>query len=251
MVSKSVELLRGVQAFHQRQRATHRRVYRLNDSGFLFTAGQAATTAGTAFAGMSAASSGLPFWMFVGMVLGGFFGGKYLFPVPDNSVASPRGPREVRRLSAGELDALAPDDIRAYEDNLMLLLHLQDANGLGTREALQRQREAVTSAAHVSGTSTSTLAGLPLTEAQSFSATAARHDVLKQRWVAYELDPQLQVDYPAMTDVAYPETAAMIKAMRRSNESRGMSNALEYRAAVEEFALAITAAERAAGVPGK
>jgi hypothetical protein len=223
----------------------------LNGSGFVVTAGQAATTAGAAFTGMSSASAGLPFCMFVGMVLGGFFGGKYLFPVPDSSVASPKGPRDVKVLSADELDALGPQEIRAYENNMSLAFNLQDTNGLGTREALQRQHEALTTASTVSGTDSSRLAGLPQTDLRSFSGTAARHDLFKRRWLAYELDAQLQVDYPAMTDVACPETAAMIKAMKVADESRGRPDPQAYAAAVEAFAAAISAAERAAGVPGK
>jgi len=42
------------------------------------------------------------------------------------------------------------------------------------------------------------------------TAAQAEHDALLSRWSRYELDPACSVDYPAMTDVRLPETAARL-----------------------------------------
>ena len=44
------------------------------------------------------------------------------------------------------------------------------------------------------------------------TAAQAEHSVLLERWRRYELDPAFCIDYPAMTDVRLPQTAAVIKA---------------------------------------
>ena len=81
-----------------------------------------------------------------------------------------------------------------------------------------------------------------------YTAAQAEHDTLLARWSRYELDPACCIDYPAMTDVRSPETSALIKAMREAEQLRGEPHQ-EYAPAVERFALALTAAERAAGIP--
>jgi hypothetical protein len=47
-------------------------------------------------------------------------------------------------------------------------------------------------------------------------ALLRRHEHLLQAWAVYELDPARAIDFPAMADVANPETAALIRAMRRA-----------------------------------
>jgi hypothetical protein len=88
-----------------------------------------------------------------------------------------------------------------------------------------------------------------LVDAQVFSTAAAQHDRLKSRWLAYEVDPQLQFDFPAMSDTAFPATAAMIRAMRKAEQVRSESNTANYQSAVAAFGETLTEAEAAAGVP--
>ena len=81
-----------------------------------------------------------------------------------------------------------------------------------------------------------------------YTAAQAEHDTLLARWSRYELDPACCIDYPAMTDVRLPETSALIKAMREAEQLRAERHQ-EYAPAVERFGRALTAAERAAGIP--
>jgi hypothetical protein len=83
-----------------------------------------------------------------------------------------------------------------------------------------------------------------------YTAAQAEHDTLLARWRHYELDPASCIDYPAMTDVRLPETSALIKAMREAEQLRAERHR-GYAPAVERFALALTAAEKAAGIPAR
>ncbi len=80
------------------------------------------------------------------------------------------------------------------------------------------------------------------------TAAQAEHDALLSRWSRYELDPACSIDYPAMTDVRLPETAALIRAMREAEQLRAAPHQ-GYAPAVARFGLALAAAERAAGIP--
>jgi hypothetical protein len=82
----------------------------------------------------------------------------------------------------------------------------------------------------------------------AYAAAQAEHDILLARWSQYELDPACCIDYPAMTDVRQPETSALIKAMREAGRLRAERHQ-EYAPAVERFGHALTAAEKAAGIP--
>jgi hypothetical protein len=62
------------------------------------------------------------------------------------------------------------------------------------------------------------------------------------------LDPAYAIDFPAMSDVRVPETAALTRAMREAEHCK-VTAGTDYRAAVERLAQALAAAERAAGVP--
>lgn len=81
------------------------------------------------------------------------------------------------------------------------------------------------------------------------TAAQAEHSVLLERWRRYELDPAYCIDYPAMTDVRLPQTAAVIKAMREAEQLRAAGHQ-GYPPAVERFGRALAAAEQAAGIPG-
>jgi hypothetical protein len=80
-----------------------------------------------------------------------------------------------------------------------------------------------------------------------YEAAQAEHTSLVARWSRYELDPAYCIDYPAMTDVRQPETAAVIKAMREAEQLRTVPQG--YATAVVRLRLALTEAEKAAGIP--
>jgi hypothetical protein len=80
------------------------------------------------------------------------------------------------------------------------------------------------------------------------TAAQAEHGVLLERWRRYELDPAYCIDYPGMTDVRLPETAAVIKAMREAEQLRAAGQQ-GYPPAVERLGRALAEAERAAGIP--
>ncbi|WP_299168021.1 hypothetical protein [uncultured Arthrobacter sp.] len=88
-------------------------------------------------------------------------------------------------------------------------------------------------------------------EAQS--ALRARHESVLQRWVSYELDPAVAIDYPDMTDLRQPETAQLVRAMRKAAALREQADADDdgaapgYESAVADLENAFQAAERAAG----
>lgn len=88
---------------------------------------------------------------------------------------------------------------------------------------------------------------------QARSALRARHESVLQRWVSYELDPAVAIDYPNMTDVKQPETAQLVRAMRNAAALREQADtdddgaAPGYEVAVAELETAFEAAERAAG----
>ncbi|MCU1568498.1 MAG: hypothetical protein JWQ56_3435 [Pseudarthrobacter sp.] len=83
-----------------------------------------------------------------------------------------------------------------------------------------------------------------------YTAAQVEHSMLLERWRRYELDPAYCIDYPAMTDVRLPRTAAVIKAMREAEQLRTARHQ-EYPPAVERFGRALAAAEQAAGVTVK
>lgn len=80
------------------------------------------------------------------------------------------------------------------------------------------------------------------------TAAQAEHTSLVARWSRYELDPAYCIDYPAMTDVRQPETAAVIRAMREAEHLRSVPQQ-GYATAVARLRLALAEAEKAAGMP--
>ena len=88
---------------------------------------------------------------------------------------------------------------------------------------------------------------------QARSALRARHESVLQRWVSYELDPAVAIDYPDMTDLKQPETARLVRAMRKAAVLREQADtdddgaAPGYSAAVADLEAAFEAAEHAAG----
>lgn len=80
------------------------------------------------------------------------------------------------------------------------------------------------------------------------AAARVEHETLLAKWRRYELDPACSIDYPAMTDVRRPETSALIRAMREAEQLRAARHQ-GYASAVARLGLALSAAERAAGIP--
>lgn len=78
------------------------------------------------------------------------------------------------------------------------------------------------------------------------AALRSRHDDVVDRWLAYETDPALQIDYPQMTDVRHPAAAAVVRAMRRANDARDGTDEARYTDAVIRLEQAFAEAERRA-----
>lgn len=83
-------------------------------------------------------------------------------------------------------------------------------------------------------------------ELPALQAAANVHNAVLQRWQRYELDPALAIDFPAMSDVRRPETAAFVKAMREAEALRA-SRQPGYASAVAHLERALARAEAAAG----
>jgi hypothetical protein len=245
-VSSAGEWAARLKAFHEKQLDRPRRVYRVGRTKMVVTGGHAASTVGAAVAAVSVDAPDLVFWMAVAT---GFFGGKYLYPVPRSSVASRFGPKQLTRKSPGELDTMTPEEIQAYQFNMQLAHKGVSPSAFGTEQAIGRQYEAVRRVALANGLDAGLLAHLSLADVEDYGRTIARHNLLKRRWSRYEMDPQLQFDYPEMSNPAFPETASMIRAMRAAQQARTSGDAAGYRLAVDRFSQALEAAERAAGVP--
>ncbi len=245
-MSNAGEWTATLKAFHEKQLDRPRRVYRLGRTKIIFSGGHAACTVGAAVAASWLDSPTWAFWIAVAI---GFFAGKYFYPVPRSSVASRYGSREVARKSPGDLDYMTVAEIRAYQYNVQFTQKSVTPLALGTEEALGRQSEAVRTVSLAAGADAGLLAHLSLSDVKEYGRTADRHDLLKRRWLTYEVDPQLQFDYPAMSDTAVPTTATMIRALRAADHERTTGNPADYKLAVDRFSQALEAAEAAAGVP--
>lgn len=244
-MNKAAGWLDRLKAFHEKQLDLPRRVYRLGRTKMVFTGGHAACTVAAAVAAVSVDSPDLIFWI---AVVTGYAGGKYLYPIPRNSVASRYGPKGSSPKSPIDLDHMTPTEVRAYQFNFQLTHKGVSPSALGTDEAFGRQIEAVRQVSLSTGLNTELLANLSLADVTEYGTTAARHDLLKRRWLTYELDPQRQFEFPMMSDASFPPTAAMIRAMRSAEQERAAGVPANYKLAVDRFSQNLEAAERAAGV---
>lgn len=245
-MSNAGEWAARLKAFHEKQLDRPRRVYRLGRTKIILSRGHIACTVCAAVGAVSVDS---PDWLFWVASAAGFVGGKYFFPVPRSSVASRYGAREVARKSPGDLDSMTPAEILAYQYNVQFVQKSVTPLELGTEDALARQSEAVRTVSVTAGADAGLLAHLSQADVNEYGRTADRHDLLKRRWLTYEVDPELQFDYPAMSDTSLPTTAAMIRAMRAADREKTTGNAADYKLAVDGFSQALAAAESAAGVP--
>ena len=80
-----------------------------------------------------------------------------------------------------------------------------------------------------------------------FAEAAARHDALLARWQRYELDPAKGIDFPGMSDVNVPQTAALVRALQEAQRCR-LTAGTDYARAVDQLDGAMAEAEAAAGV---
>ncbi|MEW1821041.1 hypothetical protein AB0323_09655 [Arthrobacter sp. NPDC080031] len=80
-----------------------------------------------------------------------------------------------------------------------------------------------------------------------FTEAADRHDAILARWQRYELDPAKGIDFPAMSDVNVPQTAALVRALQEAQRCRLTAGA-DYARAVRQLEVAMAQAEAAAGV---
>lgn len=80
-----------------------------------------------------------------------------------------------------------------------------------------------------------------------FTEAAGRHDALLARWQRYELDPAKGIDFPGMSDVSVPQTAALVRALQEAQRCR-LTGGTDYARAVEKLDVAMVEAEAAAGV---
>lgn len=80
-----------------------------------------------------------------------------------------------------------------------------------------------------------------------FAEAAARHDALLARWQRYELDPAKGIDFPGMSDVNIPQTAALVRALQEAQRCR-LTAGTDYPRAVAQLDAAMAEAEAAAGV---
>ena len=85
-------------------------------------------------------------------------------------------------------------------------------------------------------------------EAPLSRAAAVEHEAIVGRWAQYELDPALAISYPDLADVARPETAAIVKALRDAETLKDLADP-GYPHAVARLGQALDCAETAAGVP--
>lgn len=245
-MSKSGEWVKRLKTYREKRLDLPRRVYRLGRTRIVFTGGHAACTLGAAVAAASVDSPNLVFWIAVAI---GFVIGRYFYPIPRSSVASRYGRREFSRKSSGDLDHMTPIQIRAYQFNFQLTHKGASPSALGTEEALGRQLEAVRRVSVSADAKSELLANLSFADVTEYGTTAARHDLLKRRWLSYEVDPHREFDFPRMSDASFPPTATMIRAMRGAEQERAAGMPANYKLAVDHFSQTLEAAERAAGVP--
>lgn len=96
------------------------------------------------------------------------------------------------------------------------------------------------------------VAGLQRRTTEAFAKVAAQHDSLISRWCRYELDPALTMDFPAMSDVRIPETAALIRSVTAAARLRAVTPDTDdavaaYQQAVDKLGRALATAEMACG----
>ena len=106
LVNRARDWIARARSFHNQQLTRHRRVGRFGKTRLTFTTGQAITNWSAFFVAGSAGSAGLPDWAVLGVLLGCFLRGKYVFPVPDSSIASRSGPADLVSYRAWEFRSM-------------------------------------------------------------------------------------------------------------------------------------------------
>jgi hypothetical protein len=89
---------------------------------------------------------------------------------------------------------------------------------------------------------------------RALPALVFAHRELLVHWSRYELEPERQIDFPAMSDVRAPATADLIRALGEADrlgatDGAGTPGGAEYARAVLRLQNCLARAESAAGVP--
>lgn len=233
-------LLTNAKNYYQERRKTYRPVFQLGSSNLHATVGQvASTTAGFFTAFM--VSAPVP-WGLAGLTAGGLAVGSYFFPKPIVSNFTANTEAELAAMTRPELLAYA-QRLRDQEmsDSYDRRQH-PDMPSTIPFDILRRQAKA----AKIAQDQSPTLAGaleMPLADLQTWTDASYRHQDAVKRWSQYELDPEKQIRFPAMSDTREAPTAAMIRAMKQAREASESSNAQDYAAAVSHLTDALDTAE--------
>ena len=201
--------IRQATAFHLKRRQTWRDVTFVPQLNLLTTSGALFTTSGSMVFG---AALSMSWWEVIGgtgmfLTVPGFLLGCFLFPIPDQSVASTRGPRKLRRLESDEFDRLSRQELLAYRNNFGLTEGCDSYEVIEAYRALRRRQHKAEMVARALGLTYKAVEESSIDELQEYFRAHHRHAALKKRWLAYELDPVLQAQLPAMTDPTNPVTA--------------------------------------------
>ena len=238
--------IRQATAFHLKRRQAWRDVTFVPQLNLLTTSGALFTTSGSMAFG---AALSMSWWEVIGgtgmfLTVPGFLLGCFLFPIPDQSVASTRGPRRLQRLESDELDSLSRQELLAYRNNFGLKEGRDSYEAMDACRALRRRQQKARMVARALGLTYRDVEEPSIDELQEYFRAHHRHAALKKRWLAYELDPVLQAQMPAMTDPSNPVTASMIRSMKAADlAAQNPGDAAAYMAAINNFEEALMDAE--------
>ena len=233
-------------AFHLKRRQTWRDVMFVPQLNLLTTSGALFTTSGSMVFG---AALSMSWWEVIGgtgmfLTVPGFLLGCFLFPIPDQSVTSTRGPRKLQRLEPDELDGLSRQELLAYRNNFGLKEGRDSYEVMEAYRALRRRQQKAEMVARALGLTHKALEEVSTEALQNYFRAHHRHAALTKRWLAYELDPDLGVQLPAMTDPTNPVTARMIRSMKAADlAAQNPRDADGYAVAVKNFETDLLAAE--------
>lgn len=201
----------------------------------------------------------LGFWLWgpILMVVGAGVGvtvGRIVFPVPDGSVCSKNGPDIIDLPEYGWSESIFrsmnPDEIRFYLNNVRLAWGRDSFRWLerDVQGALDRHRELTRA---ITADRRTLVQGLVEVSSEHLKAWIHQSRILadlRRRWLNYEINPGLQIDFPDMSDLEVSETAQMVKAMKFASSIDDVRRLQELKWAVDKVEESLEAAEAAAGV---
>lgn len=222
-------LLTRAKTYYQGRRKKYRPVFQISSTNLHVTLGQVgATMAGVVTAFIVHAPGP---WGLAAVTAGGLAAGSYFFPVPD-------GYGKFTLHSEDELQAMTRGEVRAH------LYKLRDQEmHIGIPAAILRRQASAAKEVTARHPAPAGAAEMSLVNLRAWRGARLRHEEAVRRWSQYELDPAMQIRFPAMTDIREAPTAAMIRAMRQAKEASEGDDAQGYARAVEQLAQAIEVAE--------